>query len=159
MLIMLRFDKANYLSILFKFILFERLSNSLSWSDVLLFSEFITLVSVLFYKFIEFIILLYTFLVIFFPRIEEYIIFLISFNYFSGVLPAFTCTRAIGNLWSICWGVNILSCLWLKTWQLETLATRATGSEILVSPCPCFRINAFSRVSVFFLFWLILLAL
>ena len=34
---------------------------------------------------------------------------LISFNRFSGLLPAFTYARAIGNLWSICLGVNILS--------------------------------------------------
>ena len=36
-----RFDKEKYLSLLFKFILSERLSNSLWVSDVLLFSEFI----------------------------------------------------------------------------------------------------------------------
>ena len=35
--------------------------------------------------------------------------YLISFSKFSDVLPAFTCTRANGNLWSICLGVNILS--------------------------------------------------
>ena len=34
---MLRFDKATYSSLLFKFILSERLSNSLLGSDVLLF--------------------------------------------------------------------------------------------------------------------------
>ena len=34
---------------------------------------------------------------------------LISFNKFSELLPAFTCARAIGNVWSICFGVNILS--------------------------------------------------
>ena len=38
---MLWFDKATYLSVLFKFFLPERLSNSLWGSDVLLFSEFI----------------------------------------------------------------------------------------------------------------------
>ena len=32
----------------------------------------------------------------------------ISFCKFSDVLRAFTCTRAIGNLQSICLGVNIL---------------------------------------------------
>ena len=37
---MLRFDKTKYLSLLFKFILSEILSNSLKGSDVLLFSEF-----------------------------------------------------------------------------------------------------------------------
>ena len=34
---------------------------------------------------------------------------IISFSNFSDVLPAFTCARAIGNLRSICLGVNILS--------------------------------------------------
>ena len=33
----------------------------------------------------------------------------INFVSFKGVLTAFTCTRAIGNLWSICLGVNNLS--------------------------------------------------
>ena len=58
---MLRLDKATYLSLLFKFIFPERLSNSLWGSDVLLFSEFINVVSILFYNVIEFIILLYVF--------------------------------------------------------------------------------------------------
>ena len=31
-----------------------------------------------------------------------------SFKKLSELLPAFTCARAIGNLWSICFGVNIL---------------------------------------------------
>ena len=74
---MLRFDKATYLSLLFKFILSERSSNSLCGSDVLLFEEFINIVSILFYNFIELIVLFYTFLVI---------------------SPAFACARTIGNL-------------------------------------------------------------
>ena len=36
-------------------------------------------------------------------------IFLISFSKIPDVLPAFTCAIAIGNLGSICLGVNILS--------------------------------------------------
>ena len=44
---MLRFDKATYLLLLFKFILFERLSNTLLGWDVLLFAEFINVVSIL----------------------------------------------------------------------------------------------------------------
>ena len=96
---MLRFNKATYLSLLFKFILSERLNNSLRGSDALLFSEFIkNIVSILFYNFIEFIILLYTFLVFSFARYKKYMICLISFNKFSDVLPAFTCASAIGNL-------------------------------------------------------------
>ena len=56
---------------------------------------------------------------------------LISFSKFLDVLTDFTCAGVIGNLGSICLGVNIFSCLWLKTLQLETLwsetlATRAT---------------------------------
>ena len=53
--------------------------------------------------------MLYTFLVISFARYKEFIIFLISLGKFSDVLPAFTCARAIGNLWHTCLGVNIVS--------------------------------------------------
>ena len=41
---MLKFDKATYLPLHFKFIFSERLSNRLCGSDVLLFSEFINTV-------------------------------------------------------------------------------------------------------------------
>ena len=61
---MLRSDKAIYLLLLFKFILSIRFSISLLESDVLLISESINIISILFYKFVEFIILPYTFLVI-----------------------------------------------------------------------------------------------
>ena len=37
-------------------------------------------------------------------------IYLILINTFSGVLPAFTCTGAIGNVWGICLGVTTLRC-------------------------------------------------
>ena len=98
---MLRFDTAKYLSFIFKSTFSERLSNSLLGSDVL-FLECINIVSILFYNFTEFIILLYTFLVISFARYKEYI-YLIGFSKFSEVLPAF------GNLWSIYLRVKILS--------------------------------------------------
>ena len=97
----------QHLSLYFKFILCERLGSSMWGSDVLLFSELINIVSLLFYNFIEFIILLYTFLVISFAWYKEYIICLISFSKFSDVLPAFTCASAIGNLWSTCLGANV----------------------------------------------------
>ena len=71
---MLWFDKGTYLSLLFKFILSERLSDSLRGSNVLLFSKFINIVSISFYKFIEFIIMLYTFLAISFVRYNKYMI-------------------------------------------------------------------------------------
>ena len=38
------------------------------------------------------------------------IVWLISFNKFSDVIPACTRARAICNLWSICFGLKILSC-------------------------------------------------
>ena len=67
---MLRFDKATYLQLLFKFILSNRLNKSLSGSDILLFPEFTNIVSILFYKFM----LLYTFSVVSFIWHKEYII-------------------------------------------------------------------------------------
>ena len=63
---MFRFDEATYLLLLFKFILSEILSNGLWGSDILLFPEFINIVSILYYTVIEFIILLYTFVEIYF---------------------------------------------------------------------------------------------
>ena len=89
-------------------ILSERLSNSLWKSDVFLFQKFINIVSILFYIFIEFIILLYTFLVISFLWQKEYMTCWILFSRFSDVLPAFICARAIGNPWSICLGLNVV---------------------------------------------------
>ena len=70
---MLRFDKAIYLSIPFKFILPKRLSNSLRGSDVYLFSEFLNIVFILFYNFVEFTILLHNFWQFLFPNKKEYI--------------------------------------------------------------------------------------
>ena len=105
---MLRFDKATYLLPLFKFILSVRLSNSLWGSDVPLFLEFINKVFILFYNVIELIILLYTFLVIYFSRYKEYMIQGISFSKFSDVFLAVTCARGIGNLWGVFLGANIL---------------------------------------------------
>ena len=106
---MLRFDKATYLSLLLKFILSEKLGNSLWRLDVLLFPEIINIVSILFYNFIELITLLYTPLVVSFSLYKEYMIWQNSLGKFSGVLTAFTCARAIANLCSVCLGVNILS--------------------------------------------------
>ena len=56
---MLIFDKATHLSLLLEFTLSVRLCNGLGL-DVLLFLEIIDIVYILFYNFIEFIILLYT---------------------------------------------------------------------------------------------------
>ena len=95
---MLSLDKSIYLSLLCKFILSLRLSNNLWGSDVLLFLEFINIVPILFYNFIEFIILLYTFLVIFLARFKECMIWRILSSKFSDVLPTVTCARAIGSV-------------------------------------------------------------
>ena len=62
---MVKVDKATYLTLLFNAILSESLSNSLRGSYVLLISEFINIASILFYNYIEFLVLLYAFLVIF----------------------------------------------------------------------------------------------
>ena len=95
---MLSFDEATYLSLLFRFISLQRLSNCLLGSDVLLFSEFINTVSILFNNFIELIILLYNFSLFSLGRYKEYVMFLISFNKFSDVFPAFSYASAIGSL-------------------------------------------------------------
>ena len=70
--------------------------------------EFTNIVSTLFYNFIEFIILLYTYLVFSFARYKEYIICLISFSKFSDVLPAFICESTIDILCNIYLGLNTL---------------------------------------------------
>ena len=90
-------------------ILYVRLSNSLWGSDVLLILEFINIVFivVLYLYWIHYIFIY--FLVISFSQYKEYMSCLISFNKFLDVLIAFTCGRAINNLWSISLGVNILS--------------------------------------------------
>ena len=71
----------------------------------MLFSEFINIASILYYTFIEFIILLYTFLVISFAWYEEYNIGRISFDTFSDVLTVCTCARATGYLLNISLGL------------------------------------------------------
>ena len=99
---MLKFGRTAYSSVLFKFSLSERLSNSLWISYILLFLEFINIVSIVLYNFIELIILLYKFLIISFDRYKEYFIWRISFSKFSGVLLTFPYAKAVDNPWSIC---------------------------------------------------------
>ena len=103
------FEKATYLSLLFKFVLSARSRNSLWGSAALLFLEFLNVVFILFHSFTEFIMFLHTYLVTSFVCYKEYMIYLILFIKFSDVLPAFTCASAIANIWSICLGVNIPS--------------------------------------------------
>ena len=123
---MLRFDKVTCLSLLHNSILSERLINSLWKMDVLLYLEFINIVSILCYTFIEFIILLYTFSVIYFAQFKEYVVWRISFCKFSDLLLGFICNSAIGNLWSIYLGINIL--------RLEQSDTSSTLTDILGWP-------------------------
>ena len=92
---MLKFDKSTFLSFPFKFILSERLSNSLLGSDVYYFQNTLKAVSILYYVFIELFILLYTYLVISFTWYKEYMIWRISYSKFSDVLPASTCASAM----------------------------------------------------------------
>ena len=55
------------------------------------------------------IILMYTFLVISVARYKEYMICMISSNKIFRCITCFDlCASAIGNLWGICLGVNIL---------------------------------------------------
>ena len=61
---MLRFDKTTYLALLLKSILPIKLSNSLRESDTSLFLESMNIVSIPLCNYFEFIIFLYTFLVI-----------------------------------------------------------------------------------------------
>ena len=138
---MLRLNEAKYISLLFNFILSVRLSNSIWVLDVPLFLEFIYIVSILFFYLIEFIILSYTLLVISFSRYKEHIICLVSFSKSSAVFSAFTCASAVGNLWSICLVVNILSCWSSKTLTSQTLAMQARQSEILVNTFSCFLLG------------------
>ena len=128
--------KARYLSLFFKFILSEKLS----WSDVLLFSEFINIVSILFYEYWIYYIVAY-FLVISFASYKEYVIWLISFSKFSDVLPVFTCASAIDNLWNICLGLIILSPSLFVNIQLM--------KSLRVNSRPSTRAVALSKVSRF----------
>ena len=126
---MLRFDKTKYLSLLFKFILYASFRNILWESEVLLFLEFINifLVSILFCNFIEFIKLWHTSLVTSFCQYKEYMIWVVEFNKFSDVLPAFTCASSIRNVWSIFLRVSILInlpfCCSLKLRIFSTILT------------------------------------
>ena len=104
-------------------------------SDLLLFSNLMNIVSILFYNFIEFIIFLYTFLVNSFAWYKEYIICLISFSKFSDALPIFTYVSVIGNLWSICLGLNILKFGWLETLRLNILRSKTLATWVTSEGC------------------------
>ena len=125
---MLRFHKTTHLSLLLKFILSERLSNSLWGSDLLLFSEFINIVSILFYNLIEFIILLNIFFSNFFG--SKYIWFvwfhLVSFQ----MCDLYLLVQEIGNLWSTCLGVNIFNLVCSKTLAKQAKDAKLTYLDV-----------------------------
>ena len=58
------------------------------------FSEFINIVSILYYAFIEYIMLLHTVAVISFVQCKEHVIWLIAFGKVSDEFTAFTCAGA-----------------------------------------------------------------
>ena len=64
----------------------------------------------------------------------------------SHVLPAFTCASAISNLWSICLGVNILSCLWSES--------LAMWSKLFINPFTCFSFGNIKLSKVITIFCL-----
>ena len=84
----------------------------------------------MYHIFTEFIILLYTFLVISFAQYKAYIC-LISFSKVSDVLPALTCERAIGNLWDICLIVDILRLEWSETLPEKSVLSIFIGNILL----------------------------
>ena len=111
---MLRFDKAIIFLPILKSNLLLSFNNKTCDLGVLLFSEFVNAVSTFIHIWVQFycidlIMLLHTFLVICFDWYKEQTICIISFNKLSELLSAFICERAIGNLWSIYLGCNILS--------------------------------------------------
>ena len=77
--------------------------------------------------------LLYAFLVIFFAWYKEYINWRILFNKFSDVLIVCTCMREIGNLWSICLWLKILSHSPWVVLYLELDANEEKLSKILIT--------------------------
>ena len=88
--------------------------------------------SIQFYICIDLTMLLYTFLVIFFYWYKEWTICLISSNKFFGLLPAFICAIAIGNLLSICLGLNMLRWKWWEAFS-EKLIPLIFIKNILLS--------------------------
>ena len=91
----------------------------------MLFEEFKNIVSILSYNFIEFTMLLYTF--IWFDWL-----YLLIFQ----LLPTFIYEKAIANLWSIFF-VNIFTCLWSETLWSEILLKWPSWANILGRCFPC----------------------
>ena len=87
------------------------------------------IVPILFYNFIEFIILLHTFLVISYAQYREYVFCLISFSKFLDVCLLLLVQELLVIFEAFFLGVNILRLEWSETLQSETLATRAMRAK------------------------------
>ena len=151
---MLRFGKATCFLLLFKFVLSERLSNNLWRPDILLFSELINIVPILYYKVIEFIIFLYSFLVILFAWYKENIMWRISFKMLLYLLPDFTCVTVILFL-SICLCPNILipSAGFVLYLASEAILKKSPNNSTTIS-CSSWIVSIFVICDgSFFLFW------
>ena len=108
---MLRFDKATFLSPRFEFILIVRSRINLWGSDILLFLELINNVVSILYC-IEFVTLLYNFLIILFAWYKENIIRRISFSKFFDLLPVLNCaSNCAFEIWH--WHLIFEAFLWV----------------------------------------------
>ena len=74
---------------------------------------------------------LFLFKPFYFARYKKYMICLILFSRFSDVLPAFACARAIGNLWSIWLGANVLRLKWSETLLEQPVLLMIIGNILL----------------------------
>ena len=112
----------------------------------------------LYYTINEFVILLYTFLVISLAPYWEYKIYLTSFSKFLDVLPAFTCVKSIGNVWSICLGVNIFRLEWSTTLSEKPICSIFIGNSLLSKGSRTLSLTSksaskFLRTYIFYVFF------
>ena len=122
----------------------ERLSNSLWGPNVLLFLEFINILSILFYNFIELIILLYTFLVISLAQHKEYIIWWISFFL---VFICLTCFYLCKCFWKSL--KHLFRCYYLE-FKGDFVPFRSLFKSMMFSTIPII-LSGFSALRISFL--------
>ena len=118
-----------------------------------LFLEFINIVFifVIYLHWIHYIVI--HFLVISFAQYKEYMICLILYSKFSDVLFAFTCTRAIGNLWSTCLVVNMLRLEWLETLSQKLVPLIFIGNILLSKPSRTLSFPSEMYMTLKFIIW------
>ena len=81
---------------------------------------------------------------------------LVSFSKFSDMLPAFTCARAIGNLWRICLG-DVLRLDLSKTLSEKHVPSIFIGSLPLSKASRTLSLqskSAYKSLRIYFLFFL-----